>query len=82
MGSQDTSPTGARRSTRTAHFSHNLQRDLHANDFTLCQEYTFGTQALFFAFLLLSEFVALRLSLEVSLPRCFTLQLSVSVSRR
>ena len=27
-----------------------LQRDLHANDFALCEGYTFGTRTLLFAF--------------------------------
>ena len=27
-----------------------LQRDLHANDFALCEEYTFGTRTLLIAF--------------------------------
>ena len=37
-----------------------LQRDLHAKDFALCEEYTFRNRTLFFAFLFSSERVALR----------------------
>ena len=32
-----------------------LQRDLHVNDFTLCEEYTFGFERLYLPFLFLSE---------------------------
>ena len=37
-----------------------LQRDLHANDFALCEEYTCGIRTLSFAFLLSSEKIFLR----------------------
>ena len=37
-----------------------LQRDLHANDFAFCEQYTFGIRTLLLPFLFFSERVALR----------------------
>ena len=50
-----------------------LQRDLHANDFALCEEYIFGTRTLLCAFPFLSERESrLRSMLGVSpQPACF-----------
>ena len=56
-----------------------LQRDLHANDFALCEAYTFGIRTFLFAFLFQSERVALRSMTRVSSRRLLTLQLSAFV---
>ena len=54
-----------------------LQRDLHANNLALCEEHTFGTRTLLFAFHFLSERVALCSMLGDSPRLLLTLQLSV-----
>ena len=59
-----------------------LQPGLHANDSSLCEEYTFGIRTLLFAFLFLSKIVALRSMLVVSTTFFLTLQLPASVSWR
>ena len=57
-----------------------LQRDLHAADFALGEEYTFGIRTLLLAIPFLSQRVALRSMLK-AFPRLLsTVQLSASVS--
>ena len=56
-----------------------LRHDLHAKDFALCEEYTFGIRTRVFAFPFLSEKVALRSLLAFSSRLLLTLQLSALV---
>ena len=59
-----------------------LQSDLHANGFAVCEEYTFGIRTLLFAFLFSSERIALHSMLKIAHRLLLTLQRFASVPWR